>query len=229
MNKTLREILIGVILGDAHIGRTGLNKAFISFEQSSKKAEYLNHLHDLVKKEGLPLIKEGITSYSRNDQRYSVQNNSLYFRTQSLDELKPLADLFLDETGKKRIPLNIKEELTHRGLAYWIMDDGQQVKRGGVTLCTDNYDEDEVDLLQVALKENFDLETNIHNKKSKSGSYYKRIYIPKSDLDELKPDILPYIRDSMLYKINVESNLKQNTEGFISDQESEMEVDIMDN
>jgi hypothetical protein len=220
MNKTLREILIGVILGDAHIGRTGLSKAFISFEQSSKKAEYLKHLHDLVQKEGLPLIKEGLTTYSRKDPRYSVKNNSLYFRTQSLEELKPLADIFLDENGKKHIPYNIKEVLTHRGLAYWIMDDGQQVKRGGVTLCTDNYDEGEVNLLQEALKENFDLDTNIHNKKSKSGSHYKRIYIPKSGLDELKSEIFPYIHDSMLYKLNIESSLKQKTEEFKSDPES---------
>jgi hypothetical protein len=44
MNKLLRETLIGVILGDAHIRKTGLNRAFIYFEQSSKKADYLNFL-----------------------------------------------------------------------------------------------------------------------------------------------------------------------------------------
>lgn len=37
LNKQIKEFLIGTLLGDAHIGRTGLNKAFISFEQSSKK------------------------------------------------------------------------------------------------------------------------------------------------------------------------------------------------
>jgi hypothetical protein len=40
MNKALKDMLIGVLLGDAHIGKTGLNKAFIYFEQSSKKSEY---------------------------------------------------------------------------------------------------------------------------------------------------------------------------------------------
>ena len=47
MNKTLKDMLIGVLLGDAHIGRTGLNKAFISFEQSSKKTDYLNYLFNI--------------------------------------------------------------------------------------------------------------------------------------------------------------------------------------
>jgi hypothetical protein len=179
MNKVLRETLIGAILGDAHICKTGLNKAFISslaslafyqsrakvvptlwawdqraklriyifdinlrakVEQSSKKADYLNFLHDLVKKEGLPLMDETVRTYLRQDVRYNTQNSSLYFRTQSIEELRPLADMFLDEAGAKHIPKNIAEELTHRSLAFWIMDDGQQVKRGGVTLCTDSFD-----------------------------------------------------------------------------------------
>lgn len=118
MTKILRETLIGAILGDAHIRKTGLNKAFISFEQSSKKTEYLNFLHELVKKEGLPLMDETIRTYSREDVRYNTQNSSLYFRTQSIEELRPLADMFLDEAGAKQVPKNIAEELTHRSLAH---------------------------------------------------------------------------------------------------------------
>ena len=45
--NTILEMLIGTLLGDAHIGRSGLNKAFISFEQSKQKIEYLNFLHPL--------------------------------------------------------------------------------------------------------------------------------------------------------------------------------------
>ena len=204
MSKILRETLIGAILGDAHIGKTGVsNKAFISFEQSSKKAEYLNYLHGLVKQEGLPLREELIKSYSRHDSRYNSINNSLYFRSESIEELKPLADMFLDEKGKKCCRHNIKEELSYRSLAIWIMDDGQQVKRGGVTLCTDSFEIEEVNVLQEALKDKFNLLTNIHKKKKgETGIIYNRIYIPKAGLDEIKPNILPYIHNSMLYKIN---------------------------
>lgn len=45
LNKTIKDILVGVLLGDAHVGRSGLDKAFISFEQSKSKIEYLNYLH----------------------------------------------------------------------------------------------------------------------------------------------------------------------------------------
>ena len=100
MKKSITELLVGALLGDAHIGRTGLNKAFISFEQSKQKIEYLNYLHKITKEAGFDL-KEPVT-YSRIDSRYSNKTNeSLYFRTESLEELKPLADMFLDSEGKK--------------------------------------------------------------------------------------------------------------------------------
>lgn len=38
MNKAYKEMLVGVLLGDAHIGKTGLDKAYITFEQSKKNS-----------------------------------------------------------------------------------------------------------------------------------------------------------------------------------------------
>lgn len=116
MNKPIREILIGMLLGDGHIRRSGMNKAYITFEQSSKKKEYFNYVHDLLKKEGLKLSNP--TEYSRHDIRYNTKNESIHFTTGAMEELTPLADMFLDEEGKKKIPSNIKEHLTHKGLAH---------------------------------------------------------------------------------------------------------------
>jgi LAGLIDADG DNA endonuclease family len=100
MSKAIKDMLVGVILGDAHIRKTGLYKAYITFEQSQKKVEYIQHLQKLAKEE-LPLMEESLREYTRNDIRYNSTNTSLYFRTESLEQLKPLADLFLDESGKK--------------------------------------------------------------------------------------------------------------------------------
>ena len=62
---------------------------------------------------------------------------------------------------KKIIPLNIADYLTPRGLAFWIMDDGQRVNRGGVTLCSDSFSTEEIIILKDALSKNFNLETTI--------------------------------------------------------------------
>ena len=65
LNKHIKEFLIGTLLGDAHIGRTGLNKAFISLEQSSKKIEYLNYLFNITKEGEIPLMGDAIKEYVR--------------------------------------------------------------------------------------------------------------------------------------------------------------------
>jgi hypothetical protein len=101
LNKYIKDFLIGTLLGDAHIGRTGLNKAFISFEQSSKKKEYLNYLFNITKEGEIPLIGETIKEYIREDSRYKTINKSLYFRTQSLESLKPMLIYFKMQKGTK--------------------------------------------------------------------------------------------------------------------------------
>jgi hypothetical protein len=116
ISKTIREIFIGMLLGDGHIRRSGLDKAYITFEQSEKKKEYFNYVHDLLTKEGLDISEAKV--YSRFDTRYDVTNKSLHLTTKALTELKPLADIFLDEEGKKKIPSNIGEYLTHKSLAH---------------------------------------------------------------------------------------------------------------
>jgi hypothetical protein len=63
-------------------------------------------------------MEESVKEYSIIDSRYNVNTNSLYFRTQSTEFLKPLADIFLDESGKKIIPSNIAEHLTDKSLAF---------------------------------------------------------------------------------------------------------------
>lgn len=127
--------------------------------------------------------------YTRSDARYNVNNSSVYFRTESLEEIKPIlrrAEMFLDESGHKRIPNNIADHLTEKSLAYWILDDGHQVKRGGVTLCTDSFNSQEISILRDALNTNFNLITSIHKKKGSNESIYERIYINKDSLDSIK-------------------------------------------
>nr|YP_009471405.1 LAGLIDADG type homing endonuclease [Trametes hirsuta]AVG72796.1 LAGLIDADG type homing endonuclease [Trametes hirsuta] len=228
MNKIIKEILVGNLLGDASIKRTLSGKSYVTFEQSTKKSDYLNYLYEIVKENGIPLKKDHVTTYSRFDERFGVTNQSLYFRTEAIEELNPLADLFLNESGKKIVPHNISEHLSERGLAHWIMDDGQRVARGGVTLCTDSFDSEEVGILREALTKNFNLITSIHNKKSKTGSVYERIYVNKDSLDSIKPTLSTHLHDSMLYKVNLDKNFKQDTEGFISDSDIISDIDIFD-
>ena len=54
-----------------------------------------------------------------------------------------------------------------RGLAYWRMDDSQRVARGGVTLCTDSFNKEEISILREALSTKLNLVITIHKKITK--------------------------------------------------------------
>jgi LAGLIDADG DNA endonuclease family len=110
--------------------------------------------------------------------------------------------MFLSSTNVKVLPLDIEIYLNPITLAYWICDDGQHVKNGGVTLCTDNYTLSEVELLIKALYNRYNIECSIHRKKGKSEKVYNRIYLKKKSLDTIKPLIMPFIHKTFLYKIH---------------------------
>jgi len=210
MTKQLRELLVGILLGDAHIRKVGTQKAYFTFEQSAQKVDYFNHVFNTFKSENL--VKDMPKFYQRSDIRYNGKiNSSWHFKSNTVEELRPLADLFLDENGGKRVPTNISDLLTPRSLAFWIMDDGQQVKTGGVTLCTDSFKHEEIEMLRDVLASKFDLKTTIHLKKGVS-NVYERIYIGKNSVFEsFKPSLADHMQESMLYKINMGPKPDTNT------------------
>lgn len=79
------------------------------------------------------------------NNRTGNKGESYWFSLKSSPMYGTLAQLFYkplsNEQGfTKIIPwAHMYELLTPRAIAFWIIDDGQYVARGGVTLCTDNY------------------------------------------------------------------------------------------
>jgi hypothetical protein len=61
------------------------------------------------------------------------------------------------------------------------------------------------------------LETTIHTKKGKDEAVYERIYLKKEEFEALKPEIVPHMHDSMLYKINEQIIIKQDSSDIESD------------
>jgi len=108
-------MLVGTLLGDAHIRRNKYT-TYMTFEQSLDKKDYLYHLFERVCNAGLN--KNSPVQYNREDQRYNKINSSLYFRTIADDCLNTLSLLFLDASGNKVVPGNISELLTLEALAY---------------------------------------------------------------------------------------------------------------
>ncbi len=196
------NLLVGCLLGNAHIRRNkDTSKSYITFEQTINHKQYVLSLYQILSQSGLKL-KE-IKYYARNDKRHVSVNNSIYFRTEATHLLNPLANLFLSVNEKKMIKQEIDKYLDPVALSYWICDDGQLVKRAGLTLCTDSYTLQEVELLIKLLENKYNLKCTIHIKKGISGNEYHRIYIGKKSLYEIKPLLVPHIHKTFfLYKLH---------------------------
>ena len=128
------------------------------YAQSSLRIQHLNYFNLILDLFRPYLSKEfKLKDRSFTDKKTNKIYSSVSFATLALPCFNDYRNLFYNSNNLKIVPSNISNLLSPRGLAYWIMDDGQQVKRGGVTLCTDSFNSQEINILRDALKTNFNL------------------------------------------------------------------------
>jgi hypothetical protein len=114
LDETLKQVLIGNILGDVYMRRFSVNSnTRIIFRQGSVNTDYLLHLYELFKEYSLK--SPSITTIVDKDSKKSRSN--LSFSTMALPCFNEYYDLFYLE-GNKRVPLNISKHLTRISLAY---------------------------------------------------------------------------------------------------------------
>lgn len=205
-----KEILIGVLLGDAHLSRPkSTHNTKLVFDQSnSLHKEYLLHLYDVFK--SLTNTEPYVTN-RKPDTRTGKVYNSIKFSTLSLPSpgrrhcrarpgacLNNYYELFYKD-GKKIIPTNISEFLTARGLAYLIMDDGGKSYYGQTIIHTRFYTKLEVELLQETLLKNFSLTSRLKEKSKDQWILY--IQVRQDIKNKLSNLVRPYMHDSMMYKL----------------------------
>lgn len=98
----------------------------------------------------------------------------------------------------KKVPCDIYQLLTLKGLAFWIMDDGSR-HGDGLHISVYAFSNEDVDKLMFTLHDKFNLLCSIHyNREMKP-----RIYIFKQSMDKLTSLISPYFIKEMLYKLGL--------------------------
>lgn len=176
----IKEILVGILLGDAHIVKrssTG-NSRLVYTQTAVKHKEYFNYVFSFF----LPFCVKDYIPQQRFivDKRTKTTYQALAFTTMQLPCFNEFRELFYDSNKKKIIPDNIRELLTVRGLAFWIMDDGSK-QGNGLHISVYGFTDADVDKLMFTLQDKFGLKCSIHyNRDGKP-----RIYIFKES--ELAP------------------------------------------
>jgi hypothetical protein len=191
LSLPVKEVTIGLILGDASIVRKYANgNAYFKYAQSVKHAEYLNLVFSLLK----PYCKMSSPTLGQakfRNQTYGV----LSFTSRSLPCFTELHTLFyLDRI--KLVPSNIAELLTPVGLAFWSMDDGSKCSNG-FHLNTNAFSIADLELLLNVLRVKFGLTCSLHSR-----SRGHRIYISASSMSAFRALVTPHFHSSMLYKLS---------------------------
>ena len=113
-------------------------------------------------------------------------------------------------SNRKTITPNLlRDHVTARGLAYWIMCDGSlQRYNKSLILHTQGFNQEENKILSNELNEKFGLHSKVidhkHNKTdTRKERNYFTIFIPTKDCTQLANLITPYMIPSMKYKIPV--------------------------
>jgi LAGLIDADG DNA endonuclease family len=195
--EDVKDVLVGILLGDAHIVKRSLtsNSRLVYAQTAELHKEYFNHVYNIFKlfcvKNYKPKIRFNIDK--RTNKEYSV----ISFTTMQLpcfNEFREIFYLF----NVKRVPYNIYELLTPRGLAFWIMDDGSRQGKG-LHISVYAFSDEDVNRLMFTLQNKFNLKCSIHYNRDKK----PHIYIFKESMNTLRLLVSPYFVKEMFYKLSL--------------------------
>lgn len=193
----IKDVLIGILLGDAHIVKRSptANSRLVYAQTAIAHKSYFEYVYSFFitfcVKDYVPQSRVG------RDKRTNKTYSAISFTTMQLPCFNVFRELFY-LSNVKIVPDNIYELLTPRGLAFWIMDDGSKHGKG-LHISVYAFSNENVDKLMFTLQDKFNLKCSIHyNKKNKP-----RIYIFKQSMDHLITLVKPYFINEMLYKLGL--------------------------
>ena len=194
LTKAQKSALVGMILGDGFLQKTGKKNARLRLEHSLKQKEYLEWKVSLLPKLFQGKVKILERKHPKTGRIYKyvrVQSNSSPF-------LGKMRELFYPK-GKKIIPPKAKSLLKHPlGLAIWYLDDGYYYKRDNVGyLYLGKISKKEANIALGLLESNFGIKTKVLDKKNKGLA----LYFSPNQTERLKKTIQRFVIPSMIYKL----------------------------
>lgn len=186
--------MIGSVLGDAFLQKTGEKNARIRFEHGFKQKDYL-----IWKGSQFGPLFQGKPSYLKREHP-NTKVNYEYWRWQSnaSPEIGKWRKYFYPE-GKKKIPSDLKKILTNPlSIAVWYMDDGYYSEKDKSSyIYLGRVKEEEAVIVQKAIETNFKIKANIYDKKNKGFV----LFFGVEETIRLHSLLSPHIIPSMQYKL----------------------------
>ena len=182
MSDQQKEVLLGSILGDAYITKSGK----IRFEQGIKNKDYLFWLYSILS--SLAYAAEP-RSMSRYNEKYGKRYASFRF---SLRQYFKNWRLYFYPADRKIFPEDIS--LTPLTLAVWYMDDGCWTGSKAI-ISIEGFDDESQNRIQTALQAQYGIETVIGKN--------RKLVIRKKHHERFFGLIRSHVVASMAYKIPI--------------------------
>ena len=192
LTKRQTEVLVGTVLGDGFLQKTGTKNARLRLEHSDKQKDYL-----LWKGTQMSRLFQGKPSYL---SRVHPKSGETYFYARWQSNASPEVGVwqrYFYPKGKKTIPADIGKYLTPLAFAVWYMDDGYLSEDKSSFIYLGKISMIEADVLQNAINKNFSIEAKVYDKKQKGFA----LYFPVEETRKLHILLKSFIHPSMQYKI----------------------------
>jgi len=194
MNKRQKAAIIGMILGNAFLQKTGERNARIRLEHSSKQRDYL-----IWKAGFFPRLFQGKPSFlKRFNPRFQKTYHYVRWQSSASPEIGKMRKLFYKQ-GSKRIPNDLPLLFDNPlSLAIWYMDDGYLYHRDKmIYIYLPRYTREEQKILLKTLKLNFGLKPLLKTKKGGN----QVLVFPVEESKKLLSLVRPFVPPSMRYKL----------------------------
>lgn len=194
LSLSQRSILVGTVLGDAYLQKTGKKNARLRLEQGARQKEYL-----LWKVKMLESLFQGKAKYLERIHPITKKKYAYWrHQSQSTPYLGRVQRHFYSQDGRKIIPKDLEKYLTSLMLAVWYMDDGYYYARDKCAyLYLGRVFKEEAEIVQSALLHKFDLRVRVLDKKKKGYA----IYFSPQEAAKLKEIIKGHILEQFIYKL----------------------------
>lgn len=200
MNKKARGQLLGMILGDGHIEKTG-NSYRIRITHGPKQRRYLQHkaslLESILKKP--VVVREGSLSRGQYRQFYAQVTHDV-FRDLHAEVYR------LDKTTqryRKRYTRDLLEGLTPEGVALWYLDDGclarsHRSKYAGQLTLSTYVSKKQNEVISDYFRETWGIGFGVFA----SGRSYRMVCSGREETRKFIEIVEPWVLPSMAYKTN---------------------------
>jgi len=198
LSQIQKSVLIGTILGDGKLQFRGRNcrlhikHALEQLPLVEYKRKIFSNITSMEVRKFQQIVGEGVYNFAE-------------FVTLTHPEFTRYYHLFYP-SFKKIVPEKIDQLLINPlSLAVWFMDDGS-ADYAGAALNTHSFVEDDIEILMMMIRRNFDIKTN---KRLNKGKWI--IYFPKASMPRLESIIGKYLLKDFKYKLIPYSVRKKQT------------------